>query len=247
MNRLRERGRGSRLRDCAGICLAELMIALAAGAIVLSAAVQSLSHFERRLSLQQGAVAQGQDLRIGLMVMAEELRRVMVGPSGIVMTVMDRQEVVFLSDLDGTTAELTEAASPGQSELRVSNGAGWPKGKRAMLCNQEQCVETRLARDGQKATLQLTAPLERGFPAGTTVWLVSRLRYYLGRDQFGRSTLMRQVEGGTTSLIGNIARVAFWYLDKEGRPTQDPGRTSRIRIEMTGNDGQGTAREVALR
>lgn len=247
MNTRRDNGRRGRVRSCAGVCLAELMIALAAGAIVLSAAVQSLSHFERRLSVQQEAVAHGQDLRIGLMVMVEELRRVMASPAGILLTTMDRHEVVFFSNLDGITAGLTEAVSPGQQELRVTSGAGWSKGKRAMLCDQEQCLETRLARDGQKSLLYLTAPLERGFPQGTTVWLVSQVRYYLGKDQFGHDTLMRQIEGGTTPLIANLADIEFRYLDKDGRPAEDSARARRIRMEITGNDGQRTAREVALR
>jgi len=242
-----DKGDRCRVRNSAGVCLAELMIALATGAIVLSAAVQSLSHFEGRLSALQEAVAHGQDLRIGLMVMVEELRRVMVSPAGLLLVTMDRHEIVFLSNLDGITTGLTEAVSPGQQELRVANGAGWSKGKRVMLCDQEQCLETRLARDGQKSLLQLTAPLERGFPQGTTVWLVSQVRYYLGKDQFGHSTLMRQLEGGTTPLIANLARLEFRYLDKEGRPTEDAARASHIRMEMTGNNGQTTAREVALR
>jgi hypothetical protein len=246
MNRRMEEGRQP-VSNQVGHCLAEFLIAMTAGAVVLSAAVQSLSHFGNRLLAQQQAVSGDQDLRIGLMVMAEELRRAMVGPSGAMLLSLDRQEITFLQNLDGATAVLTEAAAGGQQEIKAVGAAGWAKGKRIMLCDEEQCVESRLARDGQNAALQLTAPLGQGFASGTTVWLVSQMRYYLGKDQVGRKTLMRQIDGGANPLIGNIAGLAFRYLDKDGRPTEEPARTARLRMEISASDGRAPlARDVAL-
>lgn len=231
----------------AGHCLAELLIAVTAGAVVLSAAVQSLSHFGNRFLVQQQAVSGDQDLRIGLMVIVEELKRVMVGPSGAMLLNLGQQDLTFLQNPDGATAVLTEAAAPGQQEVKAMGAADWAKGKRIMLCDEEQCVDNRLARNGQKAALQLTAPLERGFSSGTTIWLVSQMRYYLGRDQAGHSTLMRQVDGGANPLIGNVTGLAFRYLDKDGRPTEEPTRTARVRMEIGKSDGQAPmARDVAL-
>ena len=55
--------------NCRGVCLAEVLIALAAGAVVLSATVQSLDHFERRLSKQHVVAAQAQDPPVRLQVL----------------------------------------------------------------------------------------------------------------------------------------------------------------------------------
>jgi type II secretory pathway component PulJ len=236
------------LHSCAGICLAELMIALAAGMVVLAAAVQSLTHFERRFATQQEMISRQQDLRLGLAVMGEELRRTVITPSGASLSTADGQEVAFLSNLEGATAVLTEAAVSGQQELKATGGAEWSKGKRVMLCHLEQCAEGRLARDGQKKILSLDAPLPQSFPAGTAVWLTSQIRYYLGKDRFGRSTLMRQIDGGANPLIGEVSKVQFRYLDGEGNPTQEPTHVRRIHFEVgVGGDEQFTVKEVSLR
>jgi len=65
---------GRRLQDCAGICLAEAMIAMAAGVVVLSATIQTLNHFQQKLWAQHDAIAHHQDLRVGMGVMEAELR-----------------------------------------------------------------------------------------------------------------------------------------------------------------------------
>src|SRR5207247_6295971 len=65
---------GWRLQDCAGICLAEAMIAMAAGVVVLSATIQTLNHFQQKLWAQHDAIAHHQDLRVGMGVMEAELR-----------------------------------------------------------------------------------------------------------------------------------------------------------------------------
>ncbi len=101
------------LDDNRGVCLAELMIALTAGAVVLAAAVQSLTHFERRLSAQQVGMGRHQDLRVGLSVIEDELRLADAGSSGTFLLTANRQEVAFLANLEGGTAILTEAAHPG--------------------------------------------------------------------------------------------------------------------------------------
>lgn len=215
-----------------GVCLAELMIALTAGAVVLAAAVQSLTHFERRLSAQQEAMGRHQDVRIGLSVMGDELRLADVGKSGSLLLTANQQEVAFLANLEGTSAVLTDAAQSGQQELRVAGAADWAKGKRVVLCMEGDCAESFLARAGQLKTLSLAQPLDRTFPAGSKVWLASYLRYYLGKDREGRPTLMRQMDGGANPLIGETSSVRFRYLDKDGKPTGELGRVVRMRIEL---------------
>ncbi|MBM4132793.1 MAG: sugar ABC transporter permease [Nitrospira sp.] len=231
-----------------GVCLAEMMIALTAGAVVLAAAVQSLTHFERRLSVQQGAMGRHQDLRIGLSVIGDELRLADTGSSGTFLLTADQQEVAFLANLQGGAAILTEAAHPGQQELRVDGATDWRKGKRIVLCAEDDCAETRLTRDGQGKSLFVNQPLDRPFPAGSKVWQASYLRYYLGKDSQGRPALMRQVDGGANSLIGEISSVRFRYLDKEGKPTGEPASVAVVRLELgVGGERQIIVKEVGLR
>jgi hypothetical protein len=143
---------------------------------------------------------------------------------------------------------LTEAAQPGRHVLSVSGAADWPKGKRIVLCAEDGCMEARLAREGQRNTLSLTQPLDRAFPAGSRVWLASYLRYYLGKDREGRPALMRQVDGGVNPLIGETSAVRFRYLDKEGKPTEEPGRVARIRLEVgVGGEQRAVVQEIGLR
>lgn len=236
------------LGDNRGVCLAELMIALTAGAVVLAAAVQSLTHFERRLSAQQVAMGRHQDLRVGLSVIEDELRLADAGSSGTFLLTANRQEVAFLANLEGGTAILTEAAHPGQQELRVDGAADWTKGKRIVVCAEDDCAEAKLARDGQRKILSVSQPLDRAFPAGSKVWQASYLRYYLGKDGRGRPALMRQVDGGANPLIGETSSVQFRYLDREGKPTGEPGLVARVRLELgVGGEQRLIVKEVGLR
>src|SRR5213593_83349 len=113
--------------NCAGICLAELMIAMVAGAVVLSAAVQALTHFQQRLWVQHAAVARHQDLRLGMEVMGAELRLAGTGalPSGQALVKAEQHEVEFLANLGVLATSLTEPVSPSQSELTVHDGSDW--------------------------------------------------------------------------------------------------------------------------
>jgi len=236
-----------RFTNCRGMCLAELMIALAAGAVVLAAALQSLTQLERRFSAQQETIGRHQDLRIGLAVMQDELRSAGIGASGTVLLTAQQQEVAFLANLDGATAVLTEPASPGQQELRVHGADDWPKGKRIVLCADDYCAEARLARQGQRQALSVSQPLEQSFPAGSRVWPASYLRYYVGKDREGKSVLMRQVEGGANPLIGETSRAQFRYLDGAGQPTKDLARVARVRLELAvGGEQRLIASEIGL-
>lgn len=236
------------LCDNRGVCLAEMLIALTAGAVVLAAAVQSLTHFERRLSAQQGAMGRHQDLRIGLSVIGDELRLADAGSSGTFLLTANQQEVAFLANLAGDPAILAEAAQPGQRELRVDGAADWTKGKRIVVCAEDDCAETRLARDGQRRSLSVSQPLDRAFPAGSKVWQASYLRYYLGKDREGRPALMRQVDGGANPLIGEISSLRFRYFNREGKPTGDLARVARVRLELgVGGERRLIVKEVGLR
>jgi hypothetical protein len=54
------------VRGSNGICLAEFLIAATAGAVMLSAALQALDHFQGRLWNQIETIDRQQELRIGL-------------------------------------------------------------------------------------------------------------------------------------------------------------------------------------
>jgi len=238
------------LRNCRGTCLAEVMIALAAGAVVLSATLQSLSHFDRQLSAQHRAVAQTQDARIGLTIVADELRLAgTVSPSaGTPVLAAGRQDIVFLANLGGLVTTLTESVPAGRQELPVLNGTDWPKGKRVLVCDREHCVESRLARDGRRRVLNLTEPLGLDAPAGSEVRVVNQVRYYLRTDRAGKTSVMRDVDGGANPLIGHVGRFELTYFDRDGGPTDDPSRVTRVRIEAAVGDSRKTVvRDVGLR
>ena len=228
-----------RVNDCAGICLAELMIAMAASAVVLSAAVQALTHFQQRLWAQHDAIASQQDLRIGMEVLEAELRLAGTGalPSSQALLRAERQEVEFLANLGGLATTLTESVSSSQSELTVLDGSDWSKGKRIVVCGSDRCAEGRLARDGQRHTLSLTEPIGQAFPTGSLVYVANQVRYYLGKDRHGKSSLMRQVDGGANSLIGEVAWFQLAYLGKDGKPTHDQARVARVRVDIAVGDG----------
>lgn len=236
--------------NCRGVCLAEVMIALAAGAVVLAATLQSLDHFQHRLSKQHVAAAQAQDLRIGLKVLEDELCAIGTGSSALEppLSVTGRQEIEFAANLGGLVTTLTNAVSSIQQDLPVMNGTDWPKGKRILVCDRERCAEGRLARDGRARTLNVAGPLGHDFAAGSEVRVANRVRYYVKADQDGIARVMREVDGGANPLIGEIARFQLGYFDRAGAPTTDPSRVARVRIEAAVGDGRNAVvRDVAWR
>lgn len=236
--------------NCRGMCLTEVMIALAAGAVVLAATLQSLDHFDRRLSKQHVAAAQTQDLRIGLKVLEDELRMIGTGsaPPETPVQTAGQHEIEFAANLGGLATALTDTVSSAQQELPVLNGTDWPKGKRILVCDREHCAEGRLARDGRARALSLMGPLGRDFAPGSNVRVVNRVRYYVKADRTGIPRLMREIDGGANPLIGEVARFQFSYFDRNGAPTADPSRVTRVRIEAAVKREQvPVMREVGVR
>jgi hypothetical protein len=218
----------------AGHSLVEFMIAMTAGAVMLSAAQQSLLHFEHRLYRQQDGMAQQQDARLGLRVLEAELRAAGTGGPFLDPILQAKgQELEFLANLNGQTTTLTAAVAAGQQELKVLDGSGWPKGKRIVVCTAEACAESRLARDGQRFLLTLTGPFPTAMPAGSTVSVLNQVRYYLGGTRSGRSSLMRQVDGAANSLIGEVRDLRITYLDRNGGVTGDPAVVARVRVQVS--------------
>lgn len=234
MSDLVARGLHRMLRDSSGLCLAEMMIAMTAGAVILAATLESVHHFQRRLEDQQSILLLQQDLRLGMRVMEAELRLAGSGgpPSGAPLLRAAPQAFEFLANLEGYATALTQAASHHQRELFVADGTDWPKGKRVWVCGEQGCLENRLARNGLEGVLVLTDPLGRAFPAGSAVFVSNQVRYYLGKDQTGRASLMRQVDGGANALVGGVTWLQVVYLDGRGFRTEDPALVARIHLEL---------------
>lgn len=233
-----------------GVCLVEVIIAMAVGLVVFMATLQSLDHFERRLSMQHVAVARAQDLRIGLRVLEDDVRTAGAAswPSEPPLTTAGPQEVEFDANLGGLVTTLTAPVSSGQQELPVTSGAGWPKGKRILVCDRQGCVEGRLARDGRQAQLNLAEPLGRDVAAGGEASVINHVRYYVKTERDGTRRLMRSVDGGANPLIGEITRFHLTYLDRDGVPTTDPSRVVSLRVEAAvGGEPVPVVQDIGLR
>lgn len=231
-----------------GICLAELLIALTAGAVVLSAVLQSLDHFQGRLWSQIETIDRQQELRIGLKIFVDELRLAGTGasPSSPPLVSAEPQQIIFLANLEGRQTFLTAPVQDNAWQLPVLDGSDWPKGKRLLVCEFRRCREGRLSQDGQLSILSLMEPLGQPFAAGHPVVVSNVVRYYMGRNRNGQPTLMREVDGGANPLIADVTNFRLLYAGADGRPTADLAMLSRIRIELQVGTGRLITTEVRL-
>jgi hypothetical protein len=238
------------LHDNTGICLTEVLVAMAAGAVILSATFQALTFFESKLAAQQGTISRHQDQRLGLHVIEEELRLAGTGSAtdSSAIVSLGAQDVAFVANLDNLTTVVTAPVSAFQQDLRVLDGSNWTGGKHIVICSADRCAEGRLALDGKQTSLNLTAPLGIAFPAGSQVFVSNRLRYYVRTAPSGKQSLMRQVDGSANTIIGDVTRFQLAYFNRQGQPTSDAGSASRVRIDLTvGQDRHGIVSEIGLR
>jgi hypothetical protein len=225
------------MANCRGLCLAEVLIALTAGAVVMAATFQSLAAFERRLAKQQEQAAKRQELRIGLKVLEDDLRAATAQtPSGSPVWTAAPEELAWDANLSNLVTTLTAPVSAEQPVLPVASGTGWPKGKRIAVCDAHRCVVGQLARDGSATSLSLVSSLGFDFPAGSEVRVLNRVRYYVKHERGKPARVMREVDGGTNPLIGAVSTFQFRYLTREGMPTRDPAQVVGIRIEAAAED-----------
>jgi type II secretory pathway component PulJ len=100
-------------KNCRGICLAEAMIAMAAGMVVLSATVQTLDYFQKQFSKQQDEVSRHQDQRMGIRVFEEELRLAGSGASVIEPALLEAkpQAIAFRANLSQMVTTLSHRAA----------------------------------------------------------------------------------------------------------------------------------------
>jgi hypothetical protein len=141
-----------------------------------------------------------------------------------------------------------ESALPGQQDLVVEDGAGWPEGKQIVLCSREHCVSNRLARNGRSGLLTLALPLTSVLPAGSAVFVSNQVHYYIGRDEAGTPRVMRDVDGGAGTLMSGIDEFRLDYFTKAGYPTSDPALVARVRMTARfRGPGGAVVQEVGLR
>ncbi|MBH0202028.1 MAG: hypothetical protein HP496_06965 [Nitrospira sp.] len=233
-----------RVLDTRGVCLTELMVSLTAGAIVLAAALNAFTVAQVHVSKQQTDLRHQQDLRLGLEVFEQEVR--LAGTESIVSATPE--EFRFHANISAHRTITTGSVVPGQSVIAVQNGSGWSEGKTVVICGQLACEAHRLSRSGQRYQLTLTEPVASSFPAGASVEMNNRVAYYTKRDEDGTVKLMRMVDGGANTLIGDLEDLHFSYWDEYGHVVWQPSLVKRVVLEIESNRSlHRMMREVSLR
>ncbi len=219
---------GSHVSTENGTSLMELIIAMAAGLIVLGATLQGMTYFQQFYSEQQKKVVRHQDLRLALDLLEQELR---IAGSGSI-SIAAPEELQFLANIHGLVTAVTTTATVAQTTLSVEDGRGWGAGKTVLLCAAEACEILTLARDGQRSLLTVIAPLTQTVPVGASLSMVNRVRYYMRRDDQGIMQLMRMVDGGASVLASDIQHVRFSYWDEQGQVTTNLQQITRVVIDV---------------
>src|SRR5262245_20163904 len=125
-----------------GTSLLELLVATAAGLVVLAAAMQTISNFHIRFADQQSALGLQQDLRLGLELLTHELHLTTTDD----LLSVQQDEIEFAANLNGLSTMVTTSTSPGQTTITVEDGREWPERKTIRVCWFEQCESMVLAR-----------------------------------------------------------------------------------------------------
>lgn len=232
------------LFDKRGVCLTELIVGLTAGVVVLAAALNAFNVAQAHASKQQKDLRHQQDLRLGLEVFEQEVR-LAVAESIVSAT---PEEFRFHANISAHRTMTTGPVVPGQSVILVQDGSGWGEGKTIHICSSQTCEVHRLSRSGQRYQVILTEPVALAFPAGASVEVKNRVDYYTKRDENGTVKLMRMIDGGANTLIGDLETLHFSYWDEHGHVTQQPSFVNRVVLEIKSNDfPHRMLREVSLR
>lgn len=234
----------SALSGMNGVCLAELLISLAAGVIVLATALETFNIVRQHVAKQHRDLAYQQDLRLGLAVFEQEAR--LATAESIVIANPD--EFQFRANINAQRTTTTGDVAQGQSVVAVQDGSGWGEGKAVAICGLRACELHRLARAGQRTLLTLAEPVQSAFPTGASVEVRNQVVYYTRHDERGLLRLMRMVDGGAGTLVGGLENARFAYRDNRGRATSEPSQVKRVVVEI-GSDRSThhVVREVSLR
>lgn len=236
--------RASALSGMNGVCLAELLIGLAAGIIVLATALEIFSIVRQHVTTQQRDLAHQQDLRLGLAVFEQEAR--LATAESVVVANPDAFH--FIANINAQRTTTTGGVVQGQSVLAVQDGSGWGEGKTVSVCGLRACELHRLARAGQRTLLTLAEPVQSAFPTGASVEVRNHVMYYTRHDEQGLLRLMRMVDGGAGTLVGGLENARFAYRDDRGGATSEPSQVKRVVVEIESNrSSHHVVREVSLR
>jgi hypothetical protein len=220
------------------------MVAMTAGLIVLASVLQTFTVIHAQATRQQRTLARQQDLRLGLEVFEQEVR--LATPASIVKAAPD--ELVFLANVNALATNTTAEVPAGQTLLPVQDDSGWSEGKTVMVCGSVVCESHRLARNGQRGLLTLAEPVGMALPGGVSVEIVNRVSYYTRRDDAGGLKLMRMVDGGASTIIGDLRSARFVYQDGSGRQTAVPASVRRVSAMLiSGHSAISFVRDVSLR
>ena len=236
--------------NCDGVSLIELLIAMAISSVAISAALQAFAAYGVRLSSQHATITANQELRLGMDVLCSEIRLagggLLAGDAPFVKAEAD--EVEFFANLSGSSTRLTQVVEVGRQDLPVEDGADWPKGKQVLVCTSSHCSWHRLAVDGRKQALTLTTPTPEQFQEKSAVFLLNRVRYYMKRQSDGMLRLMREVDGGASTLLGDVSEFQLQYFNRDGHVTTDVREMVRVRVTLqVGRQGSLMSRDIAIR
>lgn len=227
-----------------GVCLSELMVALAIGTLVLAGSLEAFNIVQAQAVRQQRIMAAQQEMRVGLEVFEQEVR--MASSSTIVVATSDRFE--FSANIHGLRTVTTAPVAAGQTVLPVQNGSGWDAGKTVVLCGMSGCESHRLESPGQRSQLLLSGPVGKAYTSGASVEVRNRVVYYTRLDDRDRTQLMRQIDGGAGVLIGDLQSVRLSYWDEWGKAGAGIGRILRIAVELLSVAGYAkVVRDVTVR
>ena len=209
-----------------------------------------MAQYGQRFETHQITSGLKQESRIGLEVLTSELKLAGTGgaPDEPAILKIDKTEIWFNANLSSLQTVLSQPAQVGTRDLMVENGSGWPDGKRVILCSLDRCMVNRLIHAGRANALSVDLPLPIVFPAGSAVFVSNRVHYYLGQDGQGVPRVMREVDGGASTLISGISDFRFECFGKNGFPTTDSALVARVRVTAVLKDVHGlTIREIGLR
>lgn len=233
-----------RLIQQSGMCLSELMVALAIGTLVLAGSLEAFNIVQAQAVRQQRTMTVQQEMRLGLEVFEQEVR--MASSSTIAIARSDRFE--FLANIHGLRTVTTGPVLSGQTVLPVQNGSGWGEGKTVVLCGPSGCEFLQLANQGQRSQLLLGGPVRGLYPAGASVEVRNRVTYYIRGEDGDHKELMRQIDGGAGVLIGNLQSVRLSFWDEWGGAVAEIGRITRVAVELLPTVGAPlVVREVTVR
>ena len=227
-----------------GVCLSELMVALAIGTVVLAGGLEAFNIVQAQAVRQQQTMAAQQEMRLGLEVFEQVVR--MAASSAIVTAIANRLE--FLANIHALRTVTTGPVTAGQTAVPVQNGSGWDAGKMVVLCGVSGCESHQLVSQGQRSQLLLGSPVAGLYPVGSSVEVSNRVLYYTRRDDGGRVQLMRQIDGGASVLIGNLQSVRLSYWNEWGGPVVGVSRITLIAVELLPAAGERVVvRDVSVR